>query len=99
MIISDVQKWCYFISWDNPRPADSSTMLKSLRKLGKLTILQTKTSVAFAPKKSTTWRDVRAAIDQNLHSGKGNAFYVNLRSGYGFHIGKKTNYHWRKAGK
>ena len=51
MLISEVQGWYYFISWDNPMPADSSTILSALRSLGKVTELNTKTSVVLAPKK------------------------------------------------
>lgn len=97
MLMSEIQGWYYFISWDNPVPADSSSMLKALRTLGKVTSLHTKTSVVLAPKAKVTWRDVRAAIAQNLHSVKGNAFYVNLRSGKGFHYGAKTKWLWKKA--
>ncbi|MGH8427421.1 MAG: hypothetical protein ACRES7_05490 [Gammaproteobacteria bacterium] len=97
MLISEVKGWYYFISWDNPVPADSSSMLTALKRLGKVTTLQTKTSIALAPKKTTTWRHVRAATRQNLHQKRGNAFYVNLRSGLGFQIGKKTNYLWKKV--
>jgi len=97
MLISEVQGWYYFISWDNPVPADSSAILKALQALGKITTLQTKTSVAFAPKSTTSWRDVRSAIEQNLDSKKGSAFYVNLRSNKGFHIGAKTKRAWKKV--
>jgi hypothetical protein len=97
MLISEVQAWFYFISWDNPVPADSSAMLDSLRKLGNVTTLQTKTSVVLAPRRSKKWRDVRKAIERNLHPRRGNAFYVNLRSGKGFHFGKKTNRSWKQV--
>jgi hypothetical protein len=97
MLLSEVRGWYYFISWDNPVPADSSKMLKALQALGKVTKLQTKTSVVLAPKSSTKWRDVRRAVVQNLHTTKGNAFYVNLRSGKGFQIGKSTGGHWKAA--
>ena len=96
IIASEVRNWQYFISWDNPVPSDSRTMHAALAALGKLTQLQTKTSVALAPRPSTTWRDVREAITDNLSPTKGNAFYVSLRSGKGFQIGKKTKYAWKK---
>ena len=96
MLISEIQGWYYFISWDNPVPANSSAILKALEALGKVTPLHTKTSVALAPKSKTTWRDVRAAIDQNLSPISGNAFYVNLRSGKGFHFGAKKRV-WKKT--
>lgn len=97
MLASEVKRWHYFVSWDNPAPADSRTMLAALRALGKVTTLQTKTSVALAPKKSTKWQDVRKAITRNLHSQQGNAFYVNLRSSLGFHIGKATGHKWKRV--
>lgn len=97
MLISEVKRWHYFISWDNPDPADSRTMLRALKALGKVTRLQTKTSVALAPRSTTTWQQVRVAIEQNLHSRKGNAFYVNLRSSLGFHYGKATKFSWKRV--
>jgi len=97
MLISEIQGWHYFISWDNPVPADSSAMLEALGALGKITELQTKTTVALSPRISTKWRDVRNAIKSNLHLGKGNAFYVNLRSGKGFQIGSQTEHLWKQT--
>jgi len=97
MLISQVKRWHYFISWDNPDPADSSTMVQALRRLGKLTKLQTKTSYVLAPRKNSDWRQVRDAIRANLHPKKGNAFYVNLRSGKGFQIGPHTKGLWKIA--
>jgi hypothetical protein len=97
MLISEVKGWHYFISWDNPVPADSSAMLQSLCKLGRLTKLQTKTSLALAPYATTHWRQVRDVIKANLHGKKGNAFYVNLRSGKGFEIGSRTKRLWKTA--
>ena len=97
MLISELQRWYYFISWDNPVPADSSAILKALRALGKVTTLHTKTSVALSPKSTTSWRDVRNAIEQNLDAKNGNAFYVNLRSGKGFHIGANPKHAWKKV--
>ncbi|MDP3015558.1 MAG: hypothetical protein Q8N70_00595, partial [Deltaproteobacteria bacterium] len=85
------------ISWDNPDPADSCEMVQSLSRLGKLTKLQTKTSYVLAPYKITKWRQVRDAIKANLHAKKGNAFYVNLRSGKGFQIGPRTKWFWKTA--
>ena len=61
-----------------------------------MTALNTKTSVALAPKATTTWREVRIAIAQNIDVNKGNAFYVNLRTGKCFHIAAKTGLKWKK---
>jgi hypothetical protein len=97
MLISEIQGWHYFISWDNPVPADSSAMLKALGALGKITKLQTKTTVALSPRASTKWRDVRNAIESNLHPKKGNAMYVNLRSGKAFQIGSRTKHLWKQV--
>lgn len=97
MLISEVKRWHYFISWDNPTPADSRTMLRALEALGNVTTLQTKTSVALAPKSTTTWRQVRMAIQQNLNPRTGNAFYVNLRSSLGFHYGRATRFTWKRV--
>ena len=97
MLISEIKGWHYYISWDNPTPADSSAILKALGKLGRLTELGTKTSYVLSPRASKTSQDVRAAIKDNLHSLKGNAFYVNLRTGKAFQIGKSTNWLWKRA--
>jgi hypothetical protein len=37
------------------------------------------------------------AIVSNLHPRKGNALYVNLKSGLIFEWGSNTNRKWRKA--
>ena len=97
MLISEIQGWHYFISWDNPVPTNSSARLKALSALGKLTKVQTKTTVALSPRASTKWRDVRNAIERNLHRQKGNAMYVNLRSGKAFQIGSRTKNLWKQV--
>lgn len=97
MLISEVKGWHYFVSWDNPMPADSSAMLSALRALGKVTTLQTKTSIALSPRSTVHWQDVRDAIKANLNPKNGNAFYVNVRTGKGFQIGKKTKWLWKSA--
>ena len=97
MLISEIKGWHYYISWDNPTPADSSAILKALGKLGRLTKLRTKTSYVLAPRVSTKPQHVRDAIKHNLHSLKGNAFYVNLRTGKGFQIGRNTKWLWKRA--
>jgi hypothetical protein len=95
MLISEIKGWHWAITWDNPLPADSSAMLAALRKLGRLTGVQTKTTWMLAPKANVSWRDIRAAIKGNLHPKKGNAFYVNLRSGKSFEYGSKTGFKWK----
>ena len=72
-------------------------MLAALGRLGKLTDVQTKTTYMLAPKQSSTWRDIRKAIVANLHPKKGNAFYVNLRSGLSFEYGSQTGFKWKKV--
>lgn len=97
MLLSEVNKWHWLISWDNPLPADSSTMLAALAALGNLTGAQTKTTVILAPKKSVDWRQIRHAIESNLHPKKGNAVYANLKSGGIFHFGGNTNRKWKRV--
>ncbi len=70
-------------------------MLAALRKLGRLTEVQTKTTLMLAPEANVSWRDIRAAIKGNLHPKKGNAFYVNLRSSKSFEYGSKTGFKWK----
>jgi hypothetical protein len=97
MFNSEIKGWHYIISWDNPIPADSSAMLKALHPLGIITTLQIKTTVALSPRSSTKWRDVRKAIENNLLPKKGNAMYVNFRSGKAFQFGSQTKYHWKQV--
>lgn len=98
MLISEIKGWHWAITWDNPMPADSSAMLKALQSLGKITEVQTKTTVLLAPKSNVKWPEIRAAIEKNLHPEKGNVFYVNLRSGKTFEYGSKTGRKWKKVG-
>src|SRR5690349_2704991 len=96
-LLSEIKGWHYYISWDNPVPADSRSMVAALDKLGRLTKLHTKTSVVLSPRIGVGWWDVRSAVRKNLNPIKGNAFYVNLRSGKAFQIGKNTNWLWKRA--
>lgn len=97
MFVSKKNGWHYFISWDNPQPADSRSMLAALGGLGRVTSLETKTTIVLSPRQGVTPQQVRNAIKKNLHRRKGNAFYVNLRSGKGFQIGAGTSRQWKKA--
>lgn len=96
MLISEVKKWHWLITWDNANPPTSSSMITALKKLGKLTFVQTKTTCVLAPKAATTWRQIRDALESNLHQKKGNVVYVNLRSGNIFSWGADTNHKWKK---
>jgi hypothetical protein len=97
MLLSEIKGWHYLITWDNPDPPNSSTMLAALRKLGKITLLATKTTAALSPKSHIDWTDVRSAIEANLSPVKGKAVYVNVRTGKTFHIGKATKWAWRRV--
>lgn len=97
MLLSQINKWHWLITWDNPVPANSSTMLKELGKLGAITPLQAKTTVLLAPKASVTWKQIRQAIDMNLHPKKGKAAYANLRTQNAFHRGPSTKHVWKRA--
>lgn len=85
----------FVISWDNPQPANSKGMIRSLRRLGRLSSIYTKTSVLLDPKNGVTWRQVRQTIEGNLNTDKGNAFYVNIMSKKTFQIGPRTGYIWK----
>jgi hypothetical protein len=98
MLISEIRRWHWAITWDNPDPANSSTMLHSLKRLGHVTRIQTKTTVLLAPRKGVEWRDIRRVIADNLHPMRGNAFYANLRSRRAFQYGTKTHHRWRRVG-
>lgn len=97
MLVSEVKRWHWLITWDNPQPADSSSMLAALGQLGKLTGVQAKTTYLLAPYGSTTWRQIRNAISGNLNPSKGNVVYVNLRSGNIFEYGRHTGKKWVKV--
>jgi hypothetical protein len=58
-------------------------MIGALSALGKVQIVYTKTTVIFAPRKSTKYRMVRDAIEKNLNPSRqalGKATYANLKS-------------------
>jgi pyridoxine/pyridoxamine 5'-phosphate oxidase len=95
--VNEAIKWRFFISWDNPIPPNSKEILRALKRLGHVSHLATKTSVALAPKKGKGYRDVRIAIQRNLSRTKGNAFYVNLRSGRAFQISAICGMTWMSA--
>jgi hypothetical protein len=96
-MLSEIKGWHWVITWDNPRPPDSSGMIAALSSLGRLTKVQTKTTYVLAPRINVGWRQIRPAIVANLHPQKGNAVYVNLRSGLAFEWGSNTGYRWTKA--
>lgn len=95
-LISEINKWHYLITWDNPVPADSSAIRAALEALGKVYELGPKTTVILAPRSQFNWRDVRRAIQNNLHKKKGNAVYANLRSSNIFGYGSHTGFSWRQ---
>lgn len=97
MLYSQLKKWHWLISWDNPQPATSSTMLADLASLGKVTRVQTATTVILAPYASAGWRKIRAAIVANLNPATGKAVYINLRSGNAFDYGPATGHLWNKV--
>ena len=58
-------------------------MIGALSALGKVQLVYTKTTVVFAPRKTTTNQMVRDAIETNLNQSKralGKATYANLKS-------------------
>ena len=86
-LISEVKGWHWLISWDNPLPKNSSSMLSALSGLGQVHVIRTKTTVLLAPYKSSKWQHIRTAIETNLNASKryvGKAVYANLRSGFCF---------------
>jgi hypothetical protein len=97
MLTSEIEKWHWVITWDNPRPADSSAMIAALSSLGKLMSVQTKTTYILAPKANVRLQQIRDAIRNNLDPRKGNAVYVNLRTRNAFECGTMTGFKWRRA--
>jgi hypothetical protein len=96
-LVSEVKKWHWVITWDNPVPADSSKMRSALGRLGKLTPLQTKTTVVLAPLRFVTAAKIRKVIVAHLHPTRGNAVYVNLRTKNAWQYGVTTGYNWEKV--
>ena len=96
MLISEIKGWQWLITWDNPLPANSSTMLNALQALGRITKVQTKTTVLLAPLSGVKARAIRAAIRLNLNPSTGNSAYVNLRSGRAWHLSTVTNFQWEE---
>lgn len=97
MLYSEIRGWHWAITWDNPIPSDSTIILKALGELGKITEVSTKTTIVLAPKYGVGYREIRKAILDNLDKKKGNAFYVNLRSGKAFQWSKNTKNKWKKV--
>lgn len=96
MLISDLNKWHFIITWDNPVPADSSAMLRALKKLGRVTTLNTRTTVILAPKQGVDWSRVRKVIQTHLNYANGKAAYANLRTRSIVHYGPQTRRKWVK---
>jgi len=96
MLISELRKWHWLITWDNPAPADSSAILTALGALGTLTEVKTKTTYLLAPKSTIGWRQIRKAIVNNLDGNKGNAVYANLRTGGIFEC-QAPKFVWKRA--
>ena len=95
MLISEVKRRFWLITWDNPEPADSSKMLAGLTALGRLSSAQTKTTALLAPKASVRPKDIRRVIRKHLNREKGNAVYVNFAAQKSREIGPQTNWKWR----
>jgi hypothetical protein len=80
VLISEIKKWHWVITYDNPINGNYNSLPLALNRLGKVTKVRTKTTFVFAPKIKTTISQIRNAISSNLHPTKGNAFYMNLRT-------------------
>lgn len=98
MLLSEIHGWYWAITWDNPRPANSSAMLAGLKRIGRVTRLAAKTTVLLAPKANVGWRQIRGVLVTNLHPQKGNVVYVNLRTKRAFQWGSNTGFKWKRVG-
>ncbi len=101
-LISEKKGWHWLITWDNPMPANSSSMIAALSALGKVQQVYTKTTVVFAPRKTSTWRMVRTAIENNLNPSSravGKATYANFKSSGCFEciMTRKRGKRWRRV--
>ncbi|MGY4509591.1 hypothetical protein [Bradyrhizobium sp. USDA 3650] len=99
-LISEKKGWHWLITWDNPDPADSSSMIAALSGLGRVQTVYAKTTMVLAPRKGSTWQKIRAAIEGNLSSSKpyfGKAIYANLRSGRCFECVMVRKKRWKRV--
>jgi hypothetical protein len=85
------------ISWDNPVPANSTRMLRQLKKHGSVRKMEPKTTVALTPHGNTDWRKIRRTITRNLHPSRGKASYTNLNTRGAFEYGRSTNFKWKRV--
>jgi hypothetical protein len=99
-LISEAKGWHWLITWDNPVPKDSSSMIGALAALGKVQTVYTKTTVVLAPRKKSNWRKIRKAIESNLGTSKsavGKAIYANLRSDRCFECVMTRKKRWKRV--
>ncbi|ARU26071.1 hypothetical protein [Cellvibrio sp. PSBB006] len=90
-------RYDFFISWDNPIPANSSKMLSSLKKHGKVKNVSIKTAVTLRVNASASWREIRNTIKLNLNKKNGKAVYVNAKTNKTFQIDAKKCFHWKEV--
>jgi len=93
MLVSEILGWYWLITWDNAKPADSSAILRALKRLGRVKPVQTKTTVLLAPRAGVGWRQIRAAITASMDPVKGNATYANLRTQTAWQWSPKRGWH------
>lgn len=99
MLLSEITASYFVITWDNPDPAHSGTMLAALQALGRFTECAAKTSGALAPRANVSYLDVLNAVETNLNSSKGRAIVADIDKRQVWHIDKAdpTNPNWSKA--
>jgi hypothetical protein len=78
------------ITWDNPVPADSSRLIRQLKRHGSVRKIEPKTTVALTPHGHTDWRRIRRTIESNLHPSRGRASYTESEFTKGVRI--RTQY-------
>lgn len=97
MLTSELKGWYYLITWDNAVPTDSSTLKDALRRIGRISELQPRTTVLFAPRAGVAGPALRRTISAHLHPRKGGAAYSSLRSKAVWEFGRRTGGTWRKV--
>lgn len=97
MLYSEIRGWQWLITWDNPTPANSTTLKSALRGLGSVIEATTKTTVIFAPRHGVSWKVIRDALTSNLNQTTGKVVYVNMMSKRAFEWGPQTNFQWQRV--
>lgn len=98
MLDSELTNDFYIITWDNPLPANSSGMIRALKRLGRVEGVHAKTTVKLFPKSSVNFGNVRRSVRINLNRRTGRAVVVSIANKHVSHIDNAVaRGTWKKA--